>query len=174
MGLFAKALGRVTEAAAGRVKTAGRTGRHEPEPPAVPDVAALVTPAEIKEVTGAALRGEPRLNGPQGIEVDTGRLVIRDSKLGNGDEFLVTLTAAFDEARAGLAMDRIAEVEKPLGGVGERGLQRVKHYRKTGRTEIGVTALKGTYVLSLTHTVTDGRRDVGPLTGLLETALTRL
>ncbi len=71
-------------------------------------------------------------------------------------------------------MDRMAEVEKPLEGVGERGLKRVKHYKKTGESEVGVTALMGTFTLSLTHTAMKGRREVDSLTELLRTALTRL
>ena len=124
-------------------------------------------------MTGSRPTGEPRLNGARGSEVDNGRLVIREVKLANGDEFLITLTAGFEEANARLAMDRMAELEKPLEGVGERGLKRVKHY-KAGNSEIGVTALKGRYTLSLTHTALKGRRDIEPLTGLLQTALTRL
>lgn len=71
-------------------------------------------------------------------------------------------------------MDRIEEDSEPLAGVGERGLVRVKSYRKTGSSEVGVTALQGTHALSLTHTSTKGSRDPGPLKDLLRTALTRL
>lgn len=171
MGLLSKALGRLSGAASER---GNRSTDRGSEVPPIPDLATLVTEAEIEQVTGAVPQGEARLNGPRGSEVDTGRLVIRESKLSNGDEFLVTLTAAFDEARARLAMDRMAEVEKPLADVGERGLKRVKTYKKGGETEVGVTALNGTYVLSLTHTTRHGRRDVGLLADLLRTALTRL
>jgi hypothetical protein len=83
---------------------------------------------EIRDVTGASPEGTPRTNGAQGSEVDLGRLLIWKAKLSNGDKFLVTLGACFDEAAAKLGMDRMAEVEKPLEGVGERGLVRVKSY----------------------------------------------
>jgi hypothetical protein len=71
-------------------------------------------------------------------------------------------------------MDRVAEYEKPLEGVGERGLVRVKKYPKKGSSEVGVTALQGNFTLNLTHTSGEGRTDPGPLTQLLKKALTRL
>jgi hypothetical protein len=71
-------------------------------------------------------------------------------------------------------MDRMAEVEKPLEGAGERGLMRVKKYGKSGKSEVGVTALHGNFTLSLTHTSTAGATDPAPLTELLKKALTRL
>jgi hypothetical protein len=139
-----------------------------------PDMDALVTDAEIEAVTGASPAGEPRRNGPDGSEVDLGRHVIRESKLANGDKFLISLGNCTDAAAAQLSMDRVAEVEKPLEGVGERGLLRVKNYPKKGTSEIGVTALKGNFTLSLTHTSTKGKTDPAPLTELLKQALTRL
>ncbi len=51
---------------------------------------------------------------------------------------------------------------------------RVKKYPKKGSSELGVTALKGSFTLSLTHTSTEGKTDPAPLTELLRTALTRL
>ena len=139
-----------------------------------PDMDTLVSDAEIEALTGASPEGEPRRNGPDGSEVDLGRHVIRESKLSNGDEFLISLGNCTDAAAAQLSMDRVAEVEKPLEGVGERGLVRVKKYPKKGSSEIGVTALQGNFTLSLTHTSTEGKSDPGPLTELLKTALTRL
>ena len=139
-----------------------------------PDMDALVSDAEIEEVTGARPEGEPRRNGPEGSEVDLGRHVIRESQLANGDEFLISLGNCTDAAAAQLAMERVAEVEKPLAGVGERGLVRVKKYPKKGTSEVGVMALKDNFTLSLTHTSTEGKTDPGPLTELLKKALTRL
>jgi hypothetical protein len=138
-----------------------------------PDMDALVTDAEIEAVAGASPEGEPRRNGPDGSEVDLGRHVIRESKLSNGDKFLISLGNCTHAAAAQLSMDRVAEVEKPLEGVGERGLVRVRKYPK-GSSEVGVTALKGNFTLSLTHTSTTGKTDPGPLTELLKKALTRL
>ena len=138
-----------------------------------PDMDALVTDAEIEAVAGASPGGEPRRNGPDGSEVDLGRHVIRESKLSNGDEFLISLGNCTNAAAAQLSIDRVAEVEKPLEGVGERGLVRVRKSAK-GANEVGVTALKGNFTLSLTHTSTEGKADPGPLTALLRTALTRL
>ena len=140
----------------------------------IPELDSLVTPAEIEAVTGGAPQGEPRRNGAEGAEVDVGRLVICEYKLANGDEFLITLIAATDAQAAALAMDRMAEECKPLAGVGERGLLRLKTYRTRGTSEIGVNALKGSCTLSLTHTSTSGQSDPGPLTDLLRTALDRL
>ena len=139
-----------------------------------PDMDALVTDDEIAAVTGASPEGEPRRNGEDGTDVDLGRLVIRESRLSNGDTFLISLGNGTNPAAARLAMDRMAELEKPLDGVGERGLVRVKRYRKTGTSEVGVTALKDNFTLSLVHTGTAGVTDPGPLTELLRTALSRL
>jgi hypothetical protein len=139
-----------------------------------PDMDALVTDAEIEAVTGAVPEGEPRRNGPDGSEVDLGRHVIRESRLSNGDKFLVSLGNCTDAAAAQLSMDRVAEVEKPLEGVGERGLVRVKKYAKKGTSEVGVTALQENFTLSLTHTSTEGKTEPGPLTELLKKALGRL
>src|SRR5918998_6858907 len=97
-----------------------------------PDMDALVTDAEIETVTGGSPPGEPRRNGPDGSEVDLGRHVIRESKLANGDEFLISLGNCTNAAAAQLSMDRVAEYEKPLAEVGERGLVRVKKHRQTG------------------------------------------
>jgi hypothetical protein len=139
-----------------------------------PDLDALVTDAEIEALTGAAPVGEPRRNGPDGSEVDLGRHVIREVQLANGDEFLVALGNCTDARAAQLSMDRVAEVEKPLAGVGERGLVRVKKHPKRGTSEIGVTALQGNFTLSLVHTSNAMQADPAPLTELLRTALTRL
>ena len=103
-----------------------------------------------------------------------GRHVIRESKLANGDTFLISLGNCTDASAAQLSMDRVAEVEKPLEGVGERGLVRVKKYPKKGSSEVGVTALQGNFTLSLTHSSTEGKSHPGPLTELLRKALTRL
>jgi hypothetical protein len=139
-----------------------------------PDLEKLVTAAEIEAVTGGTPEGEPRRNGPDGSEVDLGRHVICEWGLSNGDEFLISLGNCTDAAAAQLSMDRVAEVEKPLSGVGERGLIRVKKYPKKGSSEVGVTALQGNFTLSLTHSSTSGKTDPEPLTDLLRTALTRL
>jgi hypothetical protein len=139
-----------------------------------PDMDALVTDAEIEAVTGAQPEGQPRRNGPDGSEVDLGRHVIRESQLANGDEFLISLGNCTNPAAAQLSMDRVAEYEKPLEGVGERGLVRVKKYPKKGSSEVGVTALQDNFTLSLTHTSGEGKTDPGPLTELLKKALTRL
>jgi hypothetical protein len=173
MGLLDGALGKLREVAerTGQAKPAG-AGR---DLPPIPDLATLVTQEEIREVTGGSPEGTPRTNGADGMEVDLGRLVIWEARLSNGGEFLITLSACFDEAAANLGMDRMAEVEhKPLDGVGERGLVRVKSYRKQGTSEVGVTAHKGRYNLSLTHTTADGATEYGPLTELLRKALDRL
>jgi hypothetical protein len=139
-----------------------------------PDMDALVADAEIEEVTGASPDGEPRRNGEDGTDVDLGRHVIRESKLSNGNKFLISLGNCDDAAAAQLAMDRMAEVEKPLDGVGERGLVRVQKYPKTCISEIGVTALKRNFTLSLTHTSIEGETDSGPLSELLKKAIRRL
>ncbi len=139
-----------------------------------PDMDALVTDAEIEAVTGGSPVGEPRRNGPDGTDVDLGRFVIRESKLSNGDTFLISLGNCADAASARLAMDRMADTEKPLDGVGERGLVRVKTYAKAGTSEVGVTALHRNFTLSLTHTSTRGATDAGPLVELLRTAISRL
>lgn len=139
-----------------------------------PDMDALVTDSEIEEVAGASPVGEPRRNGSDGSDVDLGRLVIRESKLANGDKFLISLGNCSNAGAAQLAMDRMAELEKPLDGVGERGLVRVKQYPKKGTSEVGVTALSGNFTLSLVHTSSEGRTDPEPLIQLLKKALTRL
>jgi len=139
-----------------------------------PDIDTLVTDAEIEAVTGASPAGEPRRNGDDGTDVDLGRLVIRESRLTNGDKFLISLNNCVDTAAADLAMDRMAELEKPLDGVGERGLVRVKKSSKTGTSEVGVTALERNFTLSLTHTSTTGMTDPRPLTELLKKAISRL
>ena len=179
MGLLSNALDALTKTAS-RTPTqkagAGQPGAVEGEDlPAIPDLATLVTPAEVKLVTGGDVKGEPRRNGPQGSEVIGGRLVIWEAQLTNGDEFLITLSVNFDEAGAKLTMDRMNEAEhKPLEGVGERGLVRVKSYKKSGKSEVGVSARQGLYTLSLTHTSMSGQTDYVPLTDLLRTALTRI
>ena len=139
-----------------------------------PDMDALVTDAEIEAVTGAEPVGEPRRNGSDGSDVDLGRHVIRESKLANGDTFLISLGNCTNASAAQLAMDRKAEYEKPLDGAGERGLVRVKKYPKKGSSEVGVTALKANFTLSLIHTSTEGETDPEPLIELLKKALTRL
>jgi hypothetical protein len=53
-------------------------------------------------------------------------------------------------------------------------LVRVKKYPKRGTSEIGVTALKGNFTLSLTHTSSEGKTDPEPLTELLRKALGRV
>ena len=175
MSLLSRALDRLAGAAGEQPRGREEVAREEPrEVGPIPDLAGLVTDDEVEQVTGSRPQGEPRLNGPRGSEVDNGRLVIREQKLVNGDEFLITLTAGFGAAEAQRAMDRMAEDEMPLEGVGERGLQRVKHYKKTGKSEVGVTALKGSYALSLTHTAMKGRSETDSLTELLRKALARL
>ena len=138
-----------------------------------PDLTTLVTAEEIQAVTGGAPAGEPRRNGA-GSHVDVGRMLIWKAQLSNGDQFLITLIAGSSSASAALAMDRMAQECKPLPGVGERGLVRVKTSRTRGTTEIGVNALQGRSTLSLTHTSTHGQKDPGPLAELLGVALTRL
>jgi hypothetical protein len=166
VGLLSNALDALT-------KVAKPSGEAREIPP-IPDLGTLVTTAEIESVTGAMPVGEPRRNGPQGSEVIDGRLVIWEAKLSNGDKFLITLSASFDEAGAKLTMDRMNEAEhKPLEGVGDRGLVRVKSYKKSGKSEVGVSARKGVYTLSLTWSSSKGETDYGPLTDLLRTALTR-
>ena len=131
-----------------------------------------VTAGEIVAVTGGSPVGPGRRNG-DGMSVDVGTLAICEWQLTNGDEFLVTLIRANDRRSANLAVDRQAEEMEPLAGVGERALVRVQKYAGT-KSELGVTALHGTYVLSLTHTSTHGVVDPGPLTSLLERSLGRL
>jgi hypothetical protein len=157
-----------------RLGRLGAAGASHPEPGPIVDPGSLVTPDEIEAVTGGRPTGEPRRNGERGSEVDVGRLLIWEAQLTNGDQFLVTLIAGNDGAAAKLAMSRIAEEAKPLEDVGERGLVRVKKYPKKGSSEIGVNALAGSDVVSLTHTSTEGRSDPAPLADLLRTALTRL
>ena len=177
MGLLSNALDALTKAAS-RTPTqragAGQPGAVEGDLPPIPDLATLVTPVEIEAVTGGSPKGEPRRNGPRGTEVIGGRLLIWEAQLTNGDEFLITLTVNFDVAGARLTMDRMNEAEhEPLEGVGDRGLMRVKSYKQKGTSEVGVSARKGVYTLSLTHTSATGQTDHGPLTDLLRTALTR-
>ena len=184
MGLLDDAIKKLGQAAGAATKSRRKRPAWGPRDPdkadygkagaPTPDMDALVTDAEIEAVTGASPEGEPRRNGPDGSEVDLGRHVIRESKLSNGDEFLISLGNCTDAPAAQLAMDRVAEVEKPLPGVGERGLLRVKRYRKTGASEIGVMALQGNFTLSLTHTSREGKTDPAPLKELLEKALKRL
>ncbi len=137
-----------------------------------PSPAELVTVEEVATATGGSPIGPGRRNGA-GSPVDVGTLAICEWQLTNGDEFLVTLIRANDRAAANLAVDRQAEEMKPLPGVGDRGLVRV-HKVGRGKSEIGVTGLQGSYVLSLTHTSTHGVVDTTPLTELLRQALGRL
>lgn len=139
-----------------------------------PDLDALVSDAEIEAVTGALPEGEPRRNGADGTDVDLGRRVIRESTLANGDKFLISIGNCTNEAAARLAMDRIAEYEKPLAGIGERALTRVKKYPKQGSSEMSVTALQRNFTVSLCHTSTTGKTDLAPLIELTKTVLTRL
>jgi hypothetical protein len=138
-----------------------------------PDLLSLVTKEEIEEVTGSSPEGSPRRNGPDGSDVDLGRHVICEWKLDNGDKFLISLGNCTNASMAQLSMERVGQYEKPLAGVGEQGLKRIKKY-KTGDSEIGVTALKDNFTLSLTHTSKEGKTDEGPITELLKKALTRL
>lgn len=140
----------------------------------MPDLDALVTDAEILAVTGGSPEGEPRRNGRDGTDVDLGRLVIRESTLSNGDTFLISLNNCSSASAAQLAMDRMAELEKPLHGVGERGLIRAKNSPKRGTSEVGVTALTRNFTVSLTHTSAVGGTEPAHLTELLKTVLTRL
>jgi len=177
VGLLSSALDALTKAA-GRTSTqkagAGQPGVADRVLPPIPDLATLVTPTEIEQVTGGTPKGEPRRNGPQGSEVIDGRLVIWEAHLTNGDEFLITLSVSYDEAGSRLTMDRMNEAEHtPLEGVGERGLLRVKSYKKKGTSEVGVSALKGPYTLSLTHSSSTGQTDHEALADLLRIALTR-
>jgi hypothetical protein len=139
-----------------------------------PALDTLVTADEIEAVTGARVVGTPRTNGA-GSDGDVGRQYIWEAQLENGDKFLITLIAGNSAADAQLAMSRVAQVEKPYEGVGERATVRVKKYRKTGSSEVGVNALQGRYTLALTHTSKDGRTDQRDRIGeLLRVALTRL
>jgi hypothetical protein len=184
MGLLDDARKKLEELTSATTEKAGKRPAWGPRDPdkadygkpgaPTPDMDALVTDAEIEAVTGASPEGEPRRNGPDGSEVDLGRHVIRESRLSNGDEFLISLGNCTNPAAAQLSMDRVAEYEKPLQGVGERGLVRVEKHPSKGTSEVGVTALKGSFTLSLVHTSTEGKTDPGPLTELLRTALTRL
>jgi hypothetical protein len=139
-----------------------------------PDLDVLVTDAEIAAVTGSHPVGEPRRNGADGSETDLGRLVIRRCELADGGAFLISLGNCANPAAASRAMDRIAETEKPLSGVGERGLVDVERSATKGTSEISVTALHRNFTLSLVHTSTDARTDPAPLVELLRIALTRL
>jgi hypothetical protein len=140
----------------------------------MPDVDALVTEAEILAVTGSSPVGEPRRNEPDGSESDLGRSVIREWQLANGDKFLLSVGNCASPSAAQLGMDRKAEYEKPLEGVGERGLVDVNRHPKKGSSEVGVSALSRNFMVALVHTSTEGRTDAGPLTDLLRTVLTRL
>ena len=140
--------------------------------PSGPNPADVVTAAEIEAATGGSPIGSGRRNG-SGTAVDVGTLVICEWQLTNGDEFLVTLIRAKDRQSAELAVERQSEEMKPLGGVGERSLIRVQKYSR-GKTEIGVTALRGSYVLSLTHTSSHGASDPEPLINLLRLGVSRL
>jgi hypothetical protein len=139
-----------------------------------PDLDTLVTADEIEAVTGARPVGTPRTNGA-GSDGDVGRLYIWEAQLSNGDKFLITLIAGNSAADALKAISRVAEVEKPYPGVGERATVRVKKYRKTGSSEVGVNALQDRYTLALTHTSEDGRTDQrDQIAELLRVVLTRL
>jgi hypothetical protein len=139
-----------------------------------PALDTLVTAEEIEAVTGARPVGTPRTNGA-GSDGDVGRQYIWEAPLSNGDKFLITLIAGNSAADAQLAMSRVAQVEKPYPGVGERATVRVKKYRSTGSSEVGVNALQGRYTLALTHTSNDGRTDQKDQIGqLVRVALTRL
>lgn len=140
----------------------------------MPDMDALVTDAEIRAVTGSSPVGEPRRNGPDGSDVDLGRYVIRESKLADGGEFLLGVSNCYSADAAQLSMDRLAEYEKPLDGVGERALVHVEKHPKQGTSEVGVTALQGNFTVALVHTSTAGATDPAPLAELLRTVLTRL
>jgi hypothetical protein len=139
-----------------------------------PDLGALVTDAEIAAITGSTVEGEPRRNGPDGSDTDLGRHVIREAELANGDKFLIALGNCYDADAATLSMERVAEVEKPLDGVGERGLMRVERYPKKGTSEIKVTAMTGNFTLSLVHTSAEGKTDPEPLIAQLKQSITRL
>jgi hypothetical protein len=184
MGLFdtvlkglRRTIGSATQRAGGRSAWGGRNpdkANYGRAGAPTPEMDALVTDAEIEEVTGASPVGEPRRNGDDGTDVDVGRHVIRESNLSNGDKFLISLGNCADAAAARLTMDRMAELEKPLDGVGERGLVRVQRYPGKGISEVGVTALVRNFTLSLTHTSTEGETDPGPVTELLQRAIRRL
>lgn len=139
-----------------------------------PALDTLVTEDEIESVTGARPVGVPRTNG-NGSDGDVGRRYIWEARLSNGDKFPITLIAPNSASDAKLAISRVAQVEKPYSGVGERATVRVKKYRCDGSSEVGVNALQGRYTLALTHTSKDGRTDhrdaIGELVGA---ALTRL
>ena len=186
MGLFDAAMKRLQQATKGVAATKSAAqkpawGGRDPNKanygkagaPA-PDLDALVTDAEIEAVTGASPEGEPRRNGPDGSDNDLGRQIIRESTLSNGDKFLISLGNCSGPSAAQLAMDRMAEYEKPLAGVGERALVRVKKYPKKGSSEISVTALHENFTVALCHTSTAGRTDPEPLAQLVKKVLTRL
>jgi hypothetical protein len=155
-------------------------GLIDPEPPPLgPDPCSLVTADEIKAVTGASPDKSPRTNGDGSINIMNGehnsRLRVCEWKLSNGDEFLVSLTIAFDNASIHRAWDEagLQEEEKDLPGVGERAYLRVAKY-KEGTSEVGVTAIQGRYVLTLAFESARGETDHEELKRLLLTALTRL
>ena len=139
-----------------------------------PDMDSLVTDAEIETVTGALPIGEPRRNGPDGSDSDLGRHVIRESQLSNGDKFLISVGNCSNPSAAQLGMERLAQYEKPLAGVGEQALSRVKKYPKKGSSEVGVTVLQGNFMVSLVHTSTAGQTDLDPLIELVRKVLARL
>ena len=140
----------------------------------MPDLDALVTDAEIRAVTGSSPVGEPRRNGPDGSDTDLGRYVIRESKLADGTEFLLGVGNCYSADAAQLGMDRLAEYEKPLDGVGERAFVHVKRYPKEGTREVGVTALHRNFTVALVHSGPGDSTDPAPLAELLRTVLTRL
>jgi hypothetical protein len=140
----------------------------------MPDMDALVTDAEIEAVTGSSPVGEPRRNGPDGTDVDLGRYVIRETQLADGTEFLLGVSNCYSAEAAQLGMDRLAEYEKPLAGVGERALVHSKTYPKKGTSELGVTALQGNFKVALVHSGPGVSSDPTQLAELLRTVLTRL
>jgi hypothetical protein len=112
-----------------------------------PALDTLVTEDEIEAVAGARPVGTPRTNG-NGSDGDVGRQHSWEAQLSNGDKFLITLIAGNSAADAKLAMSRVAQVEKPYSGVGERATVRVKKYRSNGSSEVGVNALQEAHRMS--------------------------
>lgn len=157
-----------------------RAGGQEEDPPLGPDPCSLVTAEEIKAVTGGSIDKAPRTNGQGSINIMGGehksRLRVCEWKLSNGDEFLVSLSIAFDNATIHRAWDQEGLVrgeEKDMAGVGERGYLRVAKY-KDGTSEVGVTAIQGRYVLTLSRESARGETAHEELKKLLQTALGRL
>jgi hypothetical protein len=140
----------------------------------MPDMDALVSDAEIQAVTGSSPVGEPRRNGPEGSDVDLGRYVIRETNLADGSTFLLGVSNCYSTDAAQLGMDRLAEYEKPLDGVGERALVHVKTHSKNGTSEVGVTALHRNFSVTLLRSGPGVPTDPAPLAELLRTVLTRL